>query len=1395
MKIFNNLKLSFLGIYKSKKSKSDNIAFKSNIDCSSLEARAISSRAQMNLDKDFIKPISYEAKIKALKCREINESNYQKFLCYADDKFQKALEYFDMGIDIQDISRVLDMHKYPNVEMAFNLFKNNGIPFNVADYLCDSYYIKDERKEILKEAQFDFGDKVDEYFKITSNDLENVLRNDVLFDKFVSLVKKGVNGNVAIKSSSIADEDYEKLLSLLHDEESELNNTSKAAYFINGIPVSEFKDIVELSKKYNLNCNDYQLWVPSGRKRSIKKCEEYLEYGMHPNVLKKVIKIDDEKLKEILAYANENDLSQEDVIEIYNNCLLDDKRKQIACEILKNTFVDVNTAYSLSGCEEEARTEILGYLKQGVEKNNAFVLARLAIDADKKAKVIKLLDIFEHVYDANIFLNTDLTKEERDKYLEMMKKGACTALAYYCATNKSAYDEVKLYLEEDETRNLEEIYAGFNDDEFKRTLELIRLGIPKDRVSLYTVALGKAEEEMLRAGVSYSDMRKFEECEAQGFARDSIEKAMKKGASFEVAKHLSQSFYEDQSDELDHYLNNIYPDLSLDDITLLVKIQKERGVNWASSDDKKIITKFLTKPLFKDDFIDLFDFGFLNDEALVNYEALLKRGIDKTKSLEAISLAQLRFDDSSQIDRAVEMLKQDVPVVKILFAMRDDKSFNEALKEVRTEEKTHYARRDAASPALVYMYKMGYKKEDIEKIASECKYYKETSVFDVIKYLKMGHSVENAAKISGHYVRSGFAYNASRKEQIVERDFISDMILKGGSYNYISKIFLKPQYLNQYKELLEENIEPAVAEKMVVLKIPNNDLKAIDRIKELSNAHINNDLKKIFPNPLLHKAIDELYDFDDYSEDKFFKLVKSNLSLDDIKKSANAFVKSPLKKAMLRPNLYLNDIPIEHTQKKDGHYPVLEDEVLKKYQDKMLKFFKDNVIEITRAMKYLDADTFNQMMDKRIISFREELRMLNKLDDKHYELVARVAKCRKKDGKLLNAREKIHLAKNILYHQLGYLETDYIEDMIKNGKVDLQELYKNASKKLYEVIGLSLEELEKYRHKLDFDEEYMFLLLRTQASADFEEYRECLGDKEKINEKVETLKELQETPEELAHHGYSEQTCLQMIDLLERSFDMDEKDVYKEFLKINIQTSTDKTPHFVARLAVLHDFRQYILDENNEIGKINKKTKEKFEDRNLDYDMWLNYSEKSKIDFEGNNYSISMWDRYPQKDLFMGNRTTCCTAIIDGTNGKATPIYLLNTAFNVVEVKDKNGNIVAMSRIFVGDVENQPAIILENIEVNSAFLKDKTEEEKLKLRDSIFDYIKDFSKEISQENDMKIYFSSNYTCVPKGDLDLEKINVDFIGDISSESVYLNSAPGWIKPGGLKDEKREFFKIK
>lgn len=211
------------------------------------------------------------------------------------------------------------------------------------------------------------------------------------------------------------------------------------------------------------------------------------------------------------------------------------------------------------------------------------------------------------------------------------------------------------------------------------------------------------------------------------------------------------------------------------------------------------------------------------------------------------------------------------------------------------------------------------------------------------------------------------------------------------------------------------------------------------------------------------------------------------------------------------------------------------------------------------------------------------------------------------------------------------------------------------------------------------------------------------------------------------------------------------------------------------------------MNESNHYGQTNANTKRAFEQNGIDYNKWLKPQlDDVELNVGGKQMSIKMWDRNPQEDLFMGNKTTCCTAI-GGGNGGATPVYLLNTSFNVVELYDANGNVVGMSRVFMSNVDGKPSVIMDNIELNKTYIKGMKQEEIQQIRDGFFRYMNEYAEHITGDKETQVYFYSGDIHVPNSDLQHANKTADFIGDLTQERVYVNSAGcSWINPKELKD---------
>lgn len=1321
---------------------------------------------------DDKKILTLDEKLELLKSAGVDECNVKNYLEFTDEDFKNALLYIKKGVPPQDAYDFMKNFANKSVEPVVLELIENGVPYSLAEHirlsrsLYDEKYFDNDKIETIKNGNFN-SSKYKDDFKAEDYYLTSIFGNAMStcdsekYKMFCELQKRGIDGNIAVHIAEKGSYYPDKIRSILDNKEIEFSSNTKCAYYLKNITENEMQKISEICKKFNLDPNNYNDWAVIIKTKEPEEIEQLLSKGAPIDILKIKWKIDDEKLKKTIDYMQKGNIS-------------------------------ATNAFTLTDFKDDVAAEIIEYLNYGLDINNAMVLTRIGEDKEKKKEIANLVldGSFSHVMDVKEFLGLDLDSRAKEKVLELIRLGACLPLAILCTKDEKCHNEALDLINSGTCKDLKDIYA-YDADNFLSNAELLKLGIPKEYLSMYSCTLTNEQKELMKLGVPFEAIKEAQDNKLELIMTDEIKELLKKGVDYETACRLNEIIKND-SGISEFIIEMAEPDLIIGTICELAQIQQTE--NSFKKEDLEIVKGFARK--FEDckNFKELYELGLFNKQALDNFEEFTKRGIKTAKNMDALAVAQIDFKDSKEIDRACELLKNNVASQKIPFLIKDDGSTLRAINDKDCSSHL-YGENEILAAYMAKYIKDGMPQKDVELIGKKIFHRNKINLLD--NFLKKGHSAKEAVEIANAnvFLSSPFSETTSLEEK-QKKDTVSHYVLQGCSVKGLLDIVSNDKKLQKLESIIDKGIEPIIAEKLVLCNIDINNKKEIEKIKALCNPNLKNEFAKMNSNPLLTPMVEQLYDFKNYDSYNFKKLVESGLTIEDIKKSALMFIKSPLKQAMKHPNLYLSNLPSIDTEKISGKYPELTGEKLERYQNKMLDFFKDNMSEITRTLKYLDIDTFNQMMDKRTTFFGEQLKTLNKMDNKHFEITSAITKCQKNDGKLLSAKEKIDLSKIVLYHQLGYIDTDYLENSIKENKVNVEDLNKKIFEKLIEIIGINPDEIKNIpEEKLDFDKEYMYLLLRTQESTDFLLFKEMMGKDGNIEEARKEIEEMLElSDEEIIHNGSTRESCEELLKLIDKMDTMDEKEIFKEFSRISPFSHVDCTIQEVAKIALLEDFKTYITKGDNKFAKANKETENKFKELGLNYEKWLNYDEKTDIELNDRKYQIKLWDRKPQKDLFMGNRTSCCTAVIDGGNGKATPIYLTNTAFNVVQLKDKNGNIVGMSRIFVGNIDEKPATIIENIEINSAFSKTLTDEEIKNLRDNMFNYIKNFTKEISGGQDMKVYFSKSYTHVPTDDLNSAQENVDFVGNLTSDSIYLNCAPGWVQPETLKNKICDLYEI-
>jgi hypothetical protein len=160
----------------------------------------------------------------------------------------------------------------------------------------------------------------------------------------------------------------------------------------------------------------------------------------------------------------------------------------------------------------------------------------------------------------------------------------------------------------------------------------------------------------------------------------------------------------------------------------------------------------------------------------------------------------------------------------------------------------------------------------------------------------------------------------------------------------------------------------------------------------------------------------------------------------------------------------------------------------------------------------------------------------------------------------------------------------------------------------------------------------------------------------------------------------------------------------------------------------------------------------------------------------------------------MGNKTTCCTAM-GRTNAGATPIYIMSKSWNVVQMFDEKGDVVGMSRIFIGESNGEYSVMMDNIELNNKLVANMTSEDRQKIRNKMFEYMHLLAEKVTGNSNAKVYFYTGDTHVPTYDLERCEMLVDFIGKNPTEKVYINSNDlSWGNPEKFKEKKSEWFII-
>lgn len=233
------------------------------------------------------------------------------------------------------------------------------------------------------------------------------------------------------------------------------------------------------------------------------------------------------------------------------------------------------------------------------------------------------------------------------------------------------------------------------------------------------------------------------------------------------------------------------------------------------------------------------------------------------------------------------------------------------------------------------------------------------------------------------------------------------------------------------------------------------------------------------------------------------------------------------------------------------------------------------------------------------------------------------------------------------------------------------------------------------------------------------------------------------------------------------------------------------------------NFENFIYEDDPEIAELNRKNREKFEEKGIDFEKYLHPRIKPRIETFTNRagtrsktFIVKNWARVPQESLLDGNYTTCCTGL-DKDQGESFLDFMTKTNTTTLEVRTDKNKVVAMSRILFAEIDGKLSMVVENIEVNNKMVKQylHNDEAKYRFREMIFDYARDYAKHINKnEEEMPVYFCAKYYKVKDIEKGLERgkkyTDVKLVGEYPN-NMYINAFGGRYDKFKIRDDGDEF----
>ncbi len=503
---------------------------------------------------------------------------------------------------------------------------------------------------------------------------------------------------------------------------------------------------------------------------------------------------------------------------------------------------------------------------------------------------------------------------------------------------------------------------------------------------------------------------------------------------------------------------------------------------------------------------------------------------------------------------------------------------------------------------------------------------------------------------------------------------------------------------------------------------------------------------------------------------------------------------------------------------------------------------------IMLASDIFDKETVNLILRRRFNDAGEFLSSLSDLhtsEMKYYKAINKNI-----DGTPLSSAQKIRMVELFnAYNNIGHFYDEYLEKAAKTGKIDISKYEKILFDKTIERIGLTEEELSTAsKDKLNlWDLMYIYKLPSYTTVSDIvkaeilsDDFKKYLKQNDKYGEsniktrdifnktklkynkwlnpdKSHEIRFVSNDKNEERLKQISEQVeedITDLVNLFNKVFENSgrnpviktlinqyPKDIMLSLRTVSNQYSVHFLNNFKNSVFKMSEFLRNVTDTTQKgqfynIWKraqinINNPDKRDLAKKTLTLLDHLNQrkNDLSDLDKPKENddldLTIRMWDRIPHKDLFQGNYSTCCIGM-GSSNDEAMPDYIINTAFNMIELVDNHtGNVIGNALCyFVKNSHNEPVFVIDNIEINNN--SKPSDAVGIQLRNAVVKYANNIAKDVTGLKNPKVILGTSYNDVPTSDLLMTKISAsEFIGDLSCEDIYLDLYEGWIDSNKLK----------